>query len=49
MNFAPQEHVEELQRQIHMEEIDLQEQIGKGGYGAVYKGTWRGVRLPAIR
>lgn len=25
-----------------MDEIDLQEQVGKGGYGAVYKGTWRG-------
>ena len=25
-----------------MDEIDLQEQIGKGGQGAVYKGTWRG-------
>lgn len=25
-----------------MDEIDLQEQVGKGGFGAVYKGTWRG-------
>ena len=25
-----------------MNEIDLHEQIGKGGFGAVYKGTWRG-------
>ena len=28
--------------QVHMDEIDLQEQVGKGGFGAVYKGTWRG-------
>jgi len=34
--------MDELQRQVHMDEIDLQEQVGKGGYGAVYKGTWRG-------
>ena len=28
--------------QVHMDEIDLQEQVGKGGFGTVYKGTWRG-------
>ena len=28
--------------QVSMDEIDLAEQIGRGGFGAVYKGTWRG-------
>lgn len=28
-----------------MDEIDLAEQIGRGGFGAVYKGTWRGASV----
>lgn len=28
--------------QITMDEIDLHEPVGRGGYGAVYKATWRG-------
>ena len=39
---ATQDAVSLLAVQVHMDEIDLQEQVGKGGFGAVYKGTWRG-------
>ncbi|PRW57603.1 serine threonine- kinase drkC [Chlorella sorokiniana] len=28
--------------EVHMDEIDLIECIGKGGYGCVYKASWRG-------
>ena len=28
-----------------MNEIDIAEQIGRGGYGAVYKGSWRGAQV----
>ncbi len=31
--------------EVQMAEIDLAEQIGRGGYGAVYKGSWRGAQV----
>ncbi|KAK9833634.1 hypothetical protein WJX74_001172 [Apatococcus lobatus] len=31
--------------QVQMDEIDLEEQIGRGGFGAVYKGSWRGAQV----
>lgn len=31
--------------QVQMNEIDLEEQIGRGGFGAVYKGSWRGAQV----
>ena len=31
--------------EVQMSEIDVVEQIGRGGYGAVYKGSWRGAQV----
>lgn len=31
--------------EVQMSEIDLAEQIGRGGFGAVYKGSWRGAQV----
>lgn len=41
----PPQMLTTLTLQVSVDEIDLAEQIGRGGFGAVYKGTWRGASV----